>query len=200
MSTARRFLLASSFARILLRECSANRVVEGHFPASHNRLSYVLFGDSTCSLVLVTNPGSPEAEVERTEVPGKQGQFLLEVCAGTLVYQRIVIGIDGARHAAITSFSVPGPLHLVELEFEDGEQADAFSAPIWFGPEVTGDPAFDHHAIATNGLPTQQAAPLSDASLHAVLDLLDGDSRSQSDLRGRQAHGVVEPFRSGRGL
>lgn len=172
MRIARQFLLASSLARLLAREASAVRIVEGHFPASENRLSYVLFEDSTCNLVLITNPGSPVPDEERTEVTPKQGQFLLEVCAGTLAYHRISVALGGGREAHVNSFSIPGPLNLIEMDFDDQEQADAFAPPIWFGPEVTDEPGFDRHAIATAGLPAHSEVPVSDASVQAVLDLL----------------------------
>jgi hypothetical protein len=77
MNPARRFLLASSLARLVLRERPATQIVEGHFPASDNRLSYVLFEDSACQLVLVANQGSPEVEEERTEVPASRASSCL---------------------------------------------------------------------------------------------------------------------------
>ncbi|HEX2257714.1 MAG TPA: hypothetical protein VHG92_13645 [Afifellaceae bacterium] len=196
----RRYLFASSLARLLLREQSVARVVEGHFPASQGRQSYVLFEDNTCSLVLISNPGSPDEEEERTEVPGKQGQFLLEVCAGTLVYHRAMVPIGGGRDAVLSSYSVPGSLHLIEVEFADRQQADSFMAPIWFGPEVTGEEGFDHNAMAIAGLPKQPIVSLSDAGLNAVLDILDFGGRPQrAAIPLRQATGIVEPLRPAQG-
>lgn len=195
MNVVRRFLLSSSLARLISRERPATRIVEGHFPASDGRQSYVLFEDSKCDLVLITTAGSAEAEEERTEVPSKQGQFLLEVCAGTLVYHRVSLPLEGGRNAWLASFSVPGSLHLIEVEFEDQQQAAGFAPPLWFGPEVVDDPSFEHNAMAVDGFPQQPDVPISDVSLHAVLDLLDG-GRSSSALYGRHAHGVVQPLRA----
>jgi hypothetical protein len=195
MKAVRRFLLASSLARLITRERPASRIVEGHFAPSDDRLSYVLFEDNTCSLVLITNPGAAEEEEERTEVPSKQGQFLLEVCAGTLVWHRVSLPLEEGRAAWIKSFSVPGALHLIELEFEDVQRADEFAPPLWFGPEVRDDPAFEHNSLAVAGLPKPQPVPLTDVSLHAVLDLLDGGGRPRWPAQARQAQAVVEPFR-----
>jgi len=196
MRTARRYLVASSLARLLLREQSPVRVVEGHFPPSQGRRSYVLFEDSTCNLVLISEPGSADEEEERTEVPSKQGQFLLEVCAGTLVYHRALVPIGGGREAAICSYSVPASLHLIEVEFQDGKQAGAFVPPIWFGPDVSDDEGFDHTAMATAGLPKQPLVPLSDAAVNAVIDLLDFGGRPQRPaIPLRAGNGAVEALR-----
>jgi CYTH domain-containing protein len=200
MRPVRRFLLAPSLARLMLREQSTARMVEGHFPASQGRLSYVLFEDNACSLVLISNPGSPDEEEERTEVPGKQGQFLLEVCAGTLVYHRAKVPVGGGREALVSSYSIPGPLSLIEVELDDRQQADAFVPPIWFGPEVSDNEGFDHNAMATAGLPAQPIVPLTDAALNAVLDILDFGGRPQRPaIPMRPNSGTVEPLRPAQG-
>lgn len=181
MSTIRRFLVASSIARLITRERSAKRIVEGHFPASDDRLSYVLFADSLCQLVLVTNPGSDSEEEERTEVPAKQGEFLMQVCTGSLAYQRCSVDVGG--HAAhLSSFRIPEGLHLIEVEFEDPGQAPEFEPAAWFGLEVTGEAGYDHNTIATIGLPHQPEVALSDDALHAVLDLLEGPEFGQDPV------------------
>jgi CYTH domain-containing protein len=152
MSTIRRFLVASSLARLITRERSAKRIVEGHFPASDGRLSYVLFADNLCQLVLVTNPGSDEEEEERTEVPAKQGEFLMQVCAGSLAYQRCPLEVGG--HAAhLDSFRIPEGLHLIEVEFDEPYQAREFEPVAWCGLEVSGEAGYEHNAIANMGLP-----------------------------------------------
>jgi CYTH domain-containing protein len=201
MSTTRRYLLASSLARLLLRERSAVRIVEGHFPPSQGRRSYVLFEDASCNLVLISNPGSLDEEEERTEVPSKQGQFLLEVCAGTLAYHRAVVPLGGGREAAVSSYTVPGAIHLIEVEFDDADQADSFMPPIWFGPDVTGDEGYDHTAMATAGLPKQPIVAISDAGLNALLDLLEygGGGAQRPAVPIRQGNGVVEPLRPAQG-
>jgi hypothetical protein len=68
MSAVRRFLLSSSFARLIMRQRSFSRIVQGHFPISHERLSFVHFEEAACQLVLVTKPDTEWEEEERTEV------------------------------------------------------------------------------------------------------------------------------------
>jgi CYTH domain-containing protein len=40
-------------------------------------------------------------------------------------------------------------LRTVEVEFDGADQADGFSAPDWFGPEVTDDDAYGNAALAS---------------------------------------------------
>lgn len=192
MAVVRRFLLSPAVARLIMRERPATRVVEGHFQPSDNRLAYVLFEGDTCNLVLISNPGSEAEEEERTEVTAKQGKFLLEVCIGTLVCHLVPLSIGKGLEALVSSFSIPGPLHLIEVEFMDQEQASEFVPLLWFGAEVTDDQTFEHNAMATRGMPEQTLVPISDASIHAVLDLLEDAARSQWSPSPR----VVEPLRA----
>jgi CYTH domain-containing protein len=172
MSAVRRFLLSSSFARLIMRQRSFSRIVQGHFPISHERLSFVHFEDGTCQLVLVTKPDTEWEEEERTEVPAKQGEFLLQVSAGSLAFDRCSITL-GESVVSLDSFQIPHGLHIVQVEFEGPEAENQFVAPSWLGAEVTGDPHFEPNAIATSGLPALPVLPVTDSSLHAVLDLLD---------------------------
>jgi CYTH domain-containing protein len=178
MPVARLFLVASSLARLIMRERATTRIVEGHFPASDDRLSYVLFDQSGSHLVLVTKPGSDLQEEERADVSAKQGEFLMEVCAGRLAYQRCLIEI-GSQQAHVESFRVPEGLHLIEVLFDEPDQANEFVPPIWFGPEVTDDAGHERNAIATKGLPDQPEIALSDDAINALLDLLDGTSEER---------------------
>jgi CYTH domain-containing protein len=45
-------------------------------------------------------------------------------------------------------------LNVVEVEFPDERAADEFTAPEWFGREVTGDARYKNQALATDGPPT----------------------------------------------
>jgi CYTH domain-containing protein len=192
MGVTRRFCIAPALARLIMRERPTMRVVEGHFLPSDDRLAYVLFEDNTCTLVLITKPGSEAEEQERTGLPAKQGQFLLEVCTGTLVCYRVSLAIGDGREAFVSSFSIPGSLHLVEVVFEGQQQADQFVPPLWFGPEITDDVTFEHNTMATRGMPEQALVPITDTSIHAVLDLFDDIERS----RWSPVRGEVEPLRA----
>ena len=193
MSSVRRFVIASSIARLITRERHDVRIVEGHFPASHERRSHVLFEGRTCHLVLVTKPDTEWEEEERTEVPAKQGEFLMEVCAGSLAYHRSSIEVDG-RPVRIESFRLPEGLHLIEVQFDEPDQVYDFDPPIWFGPEVTGDAGYERNAIATKGLPDQPKIAVSDDAINALLDYLDEPKGQQGSIQQEVARGMVEPF------
>jgi CYTH domain-containing protein len=196
MSVSRRFLVASSVARLIMRERSGTPIVEGHFPASDDRLSYVLFQGTGCQLVLITKPGADAEEEEWTDVPAKQGEFLMEVCAGRLAYHRCLLEIGG-QQAHLESFRIPDRLHLIEIRFDGPDHAKAFEPPLWFGPEVSGDAGYEHNAIATNGRPDQPEIALSDDAIHALLNLVDQSEGQQGSEQQQVATGIVEfPRRS----
>jgi CYTH domain-containing protein len=194
MSSVRRFLVASSIARLITRQRHDVRVVEGHFPPSHERRSHVLFEGATCHLVLVTKPDTEwEEEEERTEVSAKQGEFLMEVCAGSLAYHRSSIEVGG-RPVRVESFRLPEGLHLIEVQFDEPDQANQFVPPIWFGPEVAGDAGYERNALATKGLPNQPEIALSDDAINALLDHLEQPEGQQGLIQQEVASGRVEPF------
>jgi CYTH domain-containing protein len=49
-------------------------------------------------------------------------------------------------------------LVLVEVEFESEAAATAFVPPVWFGTEVTDDPAYTNASLATRGRAADEAA------------------------------------------
>lgn len=49
-------------------------------------------------------------------------------------------------------------LTVVEVEFDSAEQSRSFRPPEWFGPELTGDPAYSNQSLAANGLPRHNSA------------------------------------------
>ena len=77
----RRFLVASSLARLIRKEQGmAGRIVEGYFPARPDRDHFVSIEPGHSYLVLA--PAREGAgEEERTEVPHSRAEALLAVCA-----------------------------------------------------------------------------------------------------------------------
>lgn len=66
----------------------------------------------------------------------------------------------GALTAEVDVFG--GPLQglvLVEVEFDDEEAMEAFTAPEWFGHEVSDDPRYTNSALARDGLPEGPTCP-----------------------------------------
>ena len=47
-------------------------------------------------------------------------------------------------------------LVVVEVEFDDDEQMQAFDPPAWFGPEVTDDDRYSNASLALHGAPTAE--------------------------------------------
>ncbi len=47
-------------------------------------------------------------------------------------------------------------LVISEVEFPAVKDAERFSAPDWFGPEITGDPRFSNFSLATRGIPVSE--------------------------------------------
>jgi len=181
----RRFLIASSFARLIRREQDmVGRIVEGYFPARPDRDHFISIEPGYCFLVLA--PTSEEAGVEeRTEIPRAQADALLPVCAGKVGFECTIVRLQGGKEAVLQRFVVPGSLDLLSVEFEDDADANGFAAPAWVGPEVTQDPAYDRGAMARVGMPEPEAIPLADAMLDELLDTLE-ESRLAAQLGGTQ--------------
>src|SRR3954471_23842188 len=169
----RRFLVASSLARLIRREGGvAGRVVEGYFPARPYRDHFVSIEPGHSYLVLA--PAREGAgEVEQTEVPRAQAEALLAVCAGKVGFECTIVPLRGDTQALLQRFVAPGSLDLLSVEFAAGEDADGFVPSAWFGPEVTQNPAYHRGSLARSGLPASEDIPLSNAMLEELLDVLE---------------------------
>src|SRR5215212_11596046 len=169
----RRFLIASSLARLIRKEQGVvGQVVEGYFPAHPDRDLFVSLGPDACYLVLTPTRDDARPE-QRTPIPQAQAEALLALCAGQVTFACTILRLRGGREALLQRFVTPEPLNLLSLEFADQEDADSFIAPAWLGPEVTQDPAYDRASLARTGRPAPEAIPLSDAALNELLDTLE---------------------------
>ena len=70
-------------------------------------------------------------------------------------------------------FVTPSPLDLITVAFTSDDEAQQFAPLLWFGPEVTQEPAYHTRAVALEGVPAGPEVPLSDAALHSLLDALE---------------------------
>ncbi|WP_230530168.1 CYTH domain-containing protein [Microvirga roseola] len=171
MSTFRRYLIASSLARLVRKERGGNRVTEGHFPNQADRSSYVIVEGEKGSLVLVhAGPDGPIEE--RTEVPRTHAEALLDVTPGKVDYLLTHLTV-GSRDIHLLRYVTPGPLDLITVEFESEEEARDFRPLSWFGPDVTGELAYQSRSIALEGLPQLPEVPISNAALNSLLDTLE---------------------------
>lgn len=172
MAFRRRFLLASSLARLIQRERGSLRQIEGFFPPQRDRSSSVRLEENAAFLVLRSFDTDHGAE-DQTEIPIPHAHALLDVCAGNVDYSRTVLPLGG-NTALIDQVVRPQPLHLVTVEFETEDQARRFRPQQWFGPEVTSDPRFANQSIALKGVDGIPDVPLSDPVLNSLIDALDG--------------------------
>ena len=173
MSVVRRFLVAPSLVRLIRKERGGSRISEGYFAPQAGRTSFVRIDGQHCHLVLVSNGSGGGSSEERTEVPRAHGDALLDVCAGKAVYERTTLSLGAGREAMIDRYTIPAGLDLISVAFDEEPAAEAFRPPLWFGREVSGEPAYDRHAVALEGVPSGGEAALSNAALDAVLDLIE---------------------------
>jgi CYTH domain-containing protein len=171
MVTSRRYLIASSLARLVRKERGGNRVTEGHFPNQADRSSFVVVEGDKGSLVLVhAGPGGPVEE--RTEVPRAHAEALLDVTPGKLDYLLTHLTV-GTRDIQIVRFVTPGPLDLISVFFESDEEARDFRPLSWFGPDVTTEVTYQNRSLALEGAPQAPDVPISNAALNSLLDTLE---------------------------
>ena len=172
MAVVRRFLIASSLTRLIRKERGSEQVVEGHFAPQSERQSHVRIERGQAHLVLTSLDGDVTAAEDWTDVPRSHAEALLQVCPGTVTFERSRLGLP-QQEALIDRFMTPGPLDLVSVEFSTQADADAFMPPVWFGSEVTADDSYTNRMIAIVGRPRAPEAPLSNAALETALDLLE---------------------------
>ncbi|MBX9931968.1 MAG: hypothetical protein K2Y56_10595 [Methylobacterium sp.] len=198
MSVSRRFLIASSLVRLIRKERGGSRITEGYFPPQGGRTSFVRVDGQNCHLILVAAGQDGSSSEERTEVPRAHGDALLDVCSGKAAYDRTALALGGGREVLVDRYASPAPLDLVSVAFENGDEAAGFTPPVWFGPEVTADPAYERHAIGINGAPQPGEIGLSNASVEAVLDLVEprfGFGRYNAAPKASEDTSVVNALR-----
>jgi hypothetical protein len=117
-------------------------------------------------------------------VPRSQAEALLAVCAGKVGFECTIVALRSGKHALLQRFTAPGSLDLLSVEFDEGEDANAFAPPAWFGPEVTQNPAYHRVSLARSGLPASEEIPLSSAMLEELLDLLEEGTMAAQLGRG----------------
>jgi CYTH domain-containing protein len=188
MSTTRRFLIASSLARLIRKDRGGARVTEGYFPNQTGRSSHVHVEGDRGSLVLVTAPANGTPAEERTDVPRTHAEALLDVAPGKVEYARSRLTAAG-REIRVDRFVRPGPLDLISVEFDNDEQASSFRAPLWFGPEVTNDAAYQNRAIALGTLPQVPDVSLTNAALDSLLDAIENRLGNRPSMQNRPLGG-----------
>ncbi|WP_372423439.1 hypothetical protein [Salinarimonas chemoclinalis] len=173
MKQQRRYAIAPSLVRLIRRERPGARVLEGHFPDQPDRRSHVRLEGERCELVLETLQDGAVSGEERTEVSRAQGEILLDVCAGKVSYERIRMDQGEGPIVVVDRYLAPATAAVVRVAFDDAEEARAFVAPHWFGPELAGEEAVEPRALALGARPPLWEGPIADAALDSLLDHLD---------------------------
>ena len=172
MRTTRCFLLAPSLARLIEKERGGHSVQQGYFPDHRDRSTHVQVDGATGQLILVSNhPNGPVEEA--TDIPRSQAEALLGLTAGRVEYLSVSLNI-GSQTAILRRFLTPGPLDLITVTSEHSKRARKVQPPVWFGPEVTGDPGYKGRSLALAGLPPAPEVEITDAALNSLLDVLEG--------------------------
>ncbi|WP_349371386.1 hypothetical protein [Salinarimonas sp.] len=173
MKQQRRFAIAPSFVRLIRRERPGVRIVEGHFPDQPDRRSHVRLEGERCELVLETLSDGGVTGEERAEVSRAQGEVLLDVCEGKVSYERIRLDAGEGPIMVVDRYLAPTTAAVVRIVFDGPDEAKAFKAPAWCGPELAPDDVIEPRALALGARPKTFEGPIADLALESLLDLLD---------------------------
>ena len=102
-------------------------------------------------ILTVKGPGRLSHEEFELSIDQEAYERLLKKCEGRVIekrrykipYERFTIELD--------IFQAPHKLEMAEVEFENEEEALAFTGPDWFGEEVTYDKRYKNAYMAYHG-------------------------------------------------
>lgn len=173
MAVERRFLLASSLARLVQRESAPpTRIVEGHFAPHPSRTQLVRVERDRALLVLLSRAGEGPIAEEQVEIPHAHAEALIDVAAGTVAFDRTPVRLGEEIDAVLDRFILPQGIDLLTIKIHSDPRA--FAPPLWVGTEVTGDPSLETSGLALTGIPTLEEVEVSNAAVEALLDTLEG--------------------------
>lgn len=98
--------------------------------------------------------GLERGEVE-VDVGAAEFEELWDTAQGRTIEKRRYEIPVGDHTAELDVFA--GPLEglvLVEVEFDDRDQAERFEPPLWFGRDVTDEPGWSNAELAVDGVPS----------------------------------------------
>ena len=114
MAGVRRFLIASSLARIIRKERGVEgRIVEGHFQGQFGRTHFVAIEPGHAFLVLTDINVEGGLAEERAEVPPRHAEALLEVASGRIGYERSRLPLGNGIDAVLLRFIQPSGLDVL---------------------------------------------------------------------------------------
>jgi hypothetical protein len=108
---------------------------------------------------------------EQADLPPAHAQALLAVSQGQVEYLRTRLSM-GSHEIQALHFVRPGPLDLVAVANAPEDHQDLPPLP-WFGPEVSGEPAYQRRRLALDGAPAAPEIEVTNGALNHLLDLLE---------------------------
>jgi CYTH domain-containing protein len=194
MKAARRFLLAPSLARLITRERGVERqIVEGHLSTHSGQNGFVRLEADECHLVLPLLGSAGEVVEDPASLPRAHAKALFDLSIGQISYDQLRVPLPNecGQRTLVDRINHPGHCDVITVEFDNQHRAEAFEVPLWFGPEVTNEYAYEWRQIALNGLPSDPETPLSSPQLEQVLDLLEQAKPADRVNSNGAAHEVV---------
>jgi CYTH domain-containing protein len=176
MKSARRFLVSPCIARLISRDRGVDRqIVEGHLSSQPGKDQFIRLEADQAHFVLLGRDPSGDVLEKLAPLPREHAEALFGLCIGQISYGRLHLPPQSGLSHKIQLDRVvyPSSFDLITVEFDDVQQAEAFEAPNWFGPEVTSEFTYEWRYIALNGLQSNLEVPLSSQQVEAVLDMLD---------------------------
>ncbi len=176
MKNVRRFLVSPCIARLIARERGVDRqIVEGHLSSQPGKDQFIRLEAGQAHFVLSGQDQAGDVLEKLAPLPQEHAEALFGLCIGQISYDRLHLPPQGGLSHRIQLDRVvyPSSFDLITVEFADAQQAEAFQAPTWFGPEVTSEFTYEWRYIALNGLQSASDVPLSSQQVEAVLDMLD---------------------------
>jgi CYTH domain-containing protein len=140
-----------------LRLARGEAIKQGYLALDGDTEVRVRTGSAPPRLTVKSGRGEVRTEVE-LPVEGGDAQALWDLTEGRRVEKtRRLMRIDGVDAEVDEYTGDLAGLVVAEVEFGDEQAARAFTPPPWFGPELTGEPAYANRSLACDGLPQARA-------------------------------------------
>ncbi|HEY0343401.1 MAG TPA: CYTH domain-containing protein [Solirubrobacteraceae bacterium] len=140
-----------------LRLARGEAIKQGYLALDGDTEVRVRTGSAPPRLTVKSGRGEVRTEVE-LPVEGGDAQALWDLTEGRRVEKtRRLMRIDGVDAEVDEYTGDLAGLVVAEVEFGDEQAARAFAPPPWFGPELTGEPAYANRSLACDGLPQTHA-------------------------------------------
>ncbi|MEK7626209.1 MAG: adenylate cyclase [Patescibacteria group bacterium] len=154
----RKFLITDELPEGFLDHFARAKIRQGYLPVravgneERVRHTKTYRGDDVYTRTRKQGAGIVREETEKV-ITRKVFDALWEKVEGIVEKTRYELPYEGS----VIEYDVYGGalegLKVAEVEFADEDQAQAFEPPNWFGEEVTGNPDFSNHSLATSGSP-----------------------------------------------